>query len=554
MDIIMNYLHQGMSAVLPFIVLLGVLIFVHELGHFLVAKFFGVRVEVFSLGFGKKLLSYKKGDTTYCISLIPLGGYVKMYGDEIGSDIPEKEKQFSFTHKPVLQRIAVVLAGPMMNFFFAILVFFLVAQIGEEVRSPLVGDVTPGSIAAKAGVQSGDLILEVNSVPVRSWDEVQKNLQVSKNRSATLKIKHLDGSEQQIEAITEIVPNPNPVSLDDYIAEIQGLVYASKAASVGVLPDSILAQVGLQNGDVITMINDTPVKYFRYLESSLQKIASETKKLQFQVQRLSLDEKKNEVKSFQVELKDSFKDLKSLGLESSELYLAKVLDGSPAQKAGLMVADRILEINGATVQHWEQVLQSIKSFSGNGSLTLKVRRGLEIKELSITPTMTTQSNGLGNEEKRFTIGIIPYMTQGAPTTTVVKADGIFNALHRGFQKTIDVSIMTAVSFLKLIQNKISPKHIGGVIAIGQAASETFKIGISHFLQMMGLISINLFILNLLPIPVLDGGHLLFYIIEALRGAPVSMRKMEIAQQIGLFLLMSLMLLSLFNDFTRIISN
>ena len=554
MDIIMNYLHQGMSAVLPFIVLLGVLIFVHELGHFLVAKFFGVRVEVFSLGFGKKLLSYKKGDTTYCISLIPLGGYVKMYGDEIGSDIPEKEKQYSFTHKPVLQRIAVVLAGPMMNFFFAILVFFLVAQIGEEVRSPLVGDVTPGSIAAKAGVQSGDLILEVNSVPVKSWDDVQKNLQVSKNRSATLKIKHLDGAEQQIEAITEIVPNPNPVSLDDYIAEIQGLGYASKAASVGVLPDSILAQVGLQNGDVIAMINDTPVKYFRYLESSLQKISSETKKLNFQVQRLSLDEKKNELKSFQIELKDSFKDLKSLGLESSELYLAKVLDGSPAQKAGLMVADRILEINGTAVQYWEQVLQSIKSFSGNGSLSLKIRRGLEVKELSITPTMTTQSNGLGNEEKRFTIGIIPYMTQGAPTTTVVKADGFFNALHRGFQKTIDVSVMTAVSFLKLIQNKISPKHIGGVIAIGQAASETFKIGISHFLQMMGLISINLFILNLLPIPVLDGGHLLFYIIEALRGAPVSMRKMEIAQQIGLFLLMSLMLLSLFNDFTRIISN
>jgi regulator of sigma E protease len=511
-------------------------------------------VEVFSLGFGKKLLSYKKGDTTYCISLIPLGGYVKMYGDEIGSDIPEKEKQYSFTHKPVLQRIAVVLAGPMMNFFFAILVFFLVAQIGEEVRSPLVGDVTPGSIAAKAGVQSGDLILEVNSVPVKSWDDVQKNLQVSKNRSATLKIKHLDGAEQQIEAITEIVPNPNPVSLDDYIAEIQGLGHASKAASVGVLQDSILAQVGLQNGDVITMINDTPVKYFRSLESTLQKVSSETKKLNFQVQRLSLDEKKNELKSFQIELKDSIKDLKSIGLESSELYLAKVMDGSPAQKAGLMVADRILEINGTAVQYWEQVLQSIKSFSGTGSLSLKVRRGLEVKELSITPTMTTQSNGLGNEEKRFTIGIIPYMTQGAPTTTVIKADGFFNALHRGFQKTIDVSVMTAVSFLKLIQNKISPKHIGGVIAIGQAASETFKIGISHFLQMMGLISINLFILNLLPIPVLDGGHLLFYIIEALRGTPVSMRKMEIAQQIGLFLLMSLMLLSLFNDFTRIISN
>ncbi len=554
MDIIMNYLHQGMSAVLPFVVLLGVLIFVHELGHFLVAKFFGVRVEVFSLGFGKKLLSYKKGDTTYCISLIPLGGYVKMYGDEIGSDIPEKEKQYSFTHKPVLQRIAVVLAGPMMNFFFAILVFFLVAQIGEEVRSPVVGDIPVGSVAAKAGVQSGDLILEVNSAPVKSWDEVQRNLQVSKNRSASLKIRHQDGSEKQIEAITEIVPNPNPVSLDDYIADIQGLSYISKAASVGVKPDSILAKAGLQTGDVITMVNDTPVKYFRHLESVLQTVSSEKKSIQFQIQRLSLDEKKNDSKTISFELQDSIKDLSSIGLESSELFLAKVLDGSPAQKAGLMIGDRIVEINNNPVEHWEQVLQNIKSFSGTGSISIKIRRGSELKDLSMTPTMTTQSNGLGNEEKRFTIGIIPFMTQGSASTTVIKADGFLNALGRGFQKTIDVSVMTAVSFLKLIQNKISPKHIGGVIAIGQAASETFKIGMSHFLQMMGLISINLFILNLLPIPVLDGGHLLFYTIEALRGAPVSMRKMEIAQQIGLFLLMSLMLLSLFNDFTRIISN
>ena len=123
MDILIAYLHQGLSAVIPFVILLGLLIFVHELGHFLVAKFFSVRVEVFSLGFGKKIFQFKKGDTTYCVSLIPLGGYVKMFGDEPGADIPEDQKPFSFTHKPVGQRIGVVLAGPLMNLFFAVFLF-----------------------------------------------------------------------------------------------------------------------------------------------------------------------------------------------------------------------------------------------------------------------------------------------------------------------------------------------------------------------------------------------------------------------------------------------
>src|SRR5688572_19351866 len=141
MEFLTHYLHQGASFIVPLIILLGLLIFVHELGHFLVAKYYGVRVEVFSLGFGKKIFSHKRGDTEYCISLIPFGGYVKMFGDDPTAEVPAEEKKFAFNHKPVGQRIAVVLAGPLMNFFFAILLFMMITLIGEETIQPVIGDI-----------------------------------------------------------------------------------------------------------------------------------------------------------------------------------------------------------------------------------------------------------------------------------------------------------------------------------------------------------------------------------------------------------------------------
>jgi regulator of sigma E protease len=180
-----------------------------------------------------------------------------------------------------------------------------------------------------------------------------------------------------------------------------------------------------------------------------------------------------------------------------------------------------------------------------------LREGQSI-DLSITPKMTKQMLPTGQEEKRYTIGIAPVVNMAAPETMIVKTDGLGSALVRGTQRTWDVSVMTVMSFVRLFQGQISPKNVGGVISIGQAASETFKIGITQFLAMMAIISVNLFVLNLLPVPVLDGGHLVFYVIEMVKGAPLSLKKMEIAQQVGLAILMSLMIFALFNDFTRLL--
>ena len=210
MDLILAKFQAVLSGFGPFIILLGFLIFVHELGHFLVAKWCGVRVEVFSLGFGKKILQFKRGGTNYCISLIPLGGYVKMFGDELGAKIEKEDIPFSFTHKKLWQRFAVVLAGPLMNFFFAIFIFTAVGLLGEDVRRPVLGDVSENTLAYKAGFRSGDEVQAINSTPVKTWDQLQEALDSGANTKVSFTIKR-GGADQvlQLEATPTLRANEN---------------------------------------------------------------------------------------------------------------------------------------------------------------------------------------------------------------------------------------------------------------------------------------------------------------------------------------------------------
>lgn len=553
---IFSYFQQGLSAIVPFVILLGILIFVHELGHFLVARWCGVRVEVFSLGFGKKLLKFKKGDTTYALSLIPLGGYVKMFGEQGADNIPEEEKKYSFTHKNVWQRIAVVLAGPLMNFFFAILIFFTVAMVGEDAKTPVAGDVTASSPAYAAGFRSGDKIVSVNQKPISTWEDLQKTISLKEPQDLRLDVVvEREGTKEVAQFAMDTKPerNPNVLSNFDYIAHIDGLSPYSAGTTVGVLPNSPLHALGLKTGDTLTSINGQKVTYWRQIEPLLTKLnAKEPLTIEAMgVREGDKTEKPLTVTLAPLESMNSF-TMQGLGFESSELYLSKVLENSPAEAAGLRSMDRLVSINNVTLQKWEDVISNIKSFDGKNPVDLVVLRNGEKVNLKITPKMTTQMTAAGTEEKRYTIGISPIANIAVPELMTVKASGIGEALVRGTQKTWEVSVMTVMSFVKLFQGMISPKNIGGVISIGQAASETFKIGLTQFLQMMAIISVNLFILNLMPIPVLDGGHLVFYIIEVVKGAPLSIKKMEIAQQVGLALLMSLMIFALFNDFTRLL--
>lgn len=553
MDILLNYLHSGFSAVVPFVILLGLLIFVHELGHFAVAKWCGVRVEVFSLGFGKKILSYKKGDTLYCISLIPLGGYVKMFGDEVGAEISAEDKKHSFLHKNVWQRIAVVIAGPLMNFFFAIFVLLIVSFLGEDARQPIVGDVAVDSSVYQAGVRSGDKIISIADHEIRSWEELQSELNQHIGQSVKFKVQHNTTNEfSDINLNVMSKPNPNILSLDHEIGEVDGLAPISTAALVGIKSKTKAEVLGLQTGDRIVSINGQAINFFRELEPTL--LGLQGQKVAIEVERFaSIDTEKSEKISMDTVL-PAFASLESLGIEKSDLYLSKIVADSPAAKAGLKAGDRLLQVNELVLKKWEDVLSTVKSYSGDGDLNVMFTRDGKIESVLLKPQMTEQTTVQGAQDKRYTIGIFPWVAVAPPETVKVVAGSLSQGLSRSIQRTWDITVMTVMSFIRLAQNKISPKNIGGVISIGQAASETFKTGVSQFLTMMAVISVNLFILNLLPIPVLDGGHLVFYTVEAIRGAPLSMRKMEIAQQVGLVLLMSLMVFALFNDFSRILGH
>ena len=551
MQTLLHYFQSGANYVFSAVILLGVLIFVHELGHFLVARFCGVRVEVFSLGFGKKIWKVVRGDTTYCVSIIPLGGYVKMYGDQPNDDVPDSLKAVSFTHKTVWQRISIVLAGPLMNCFFAILIFAVVGIMGVDQRSPQFGDIEQNSPAWSAGLRSGDRILSINSVNVKSLEDAIPIFNKNIGSQVSLEIER-DNQIQKILAPIISRDNPNPLSLSEKIGVIEGADTESIAPIIGLKSNSLLRALGIKTGDVIKSINGTEITKYSQISSVLLKNQS-SPTIQFEIERYTEGVETPEKLSVNMATpKNISAGAESFGITSADVFLAKIIPDSPAEKAGLVAGDQIIKVNDLVISKWDQVLNSIKNWDEKNPIQITVVRNGKELAMKVTPQMTNQVSSLGTNDKRFTIGIVPTIAVAMPEIVTIKQEGVLTALAYGARQTYDFSIVTVLSFVRLFQNKISPKSVGGLISIGQAAGETMKMGLNKFLSMMAIISVNLFILNLLPVPVLDGGHLVFYTIEVLKGSPLSLKKMEMAQQVGLVLLMSLMVFALFNDFSRLL--
>lgn len=560
--------------ILPFILLLGLLVFVHELGHFLVALACGVRVEVFSLGFGKKILSWKKGHTTYCISLIPLGGFVKMFGEQ-GSEnvITDEDRKVAFSHKTPWQRIAIVLAGPLMNFFFAVAVFATIAQVGEQTRAAKITGVVADSPAVKFGFKAGDQILKVENEPVKSYEDFQKQLNQNKTRTISIDVQNSSGEARKISATVSAIDNPNIFSLEKQVGQIEGLESLSVNATVAVALDSPAYKAGLRTGDEVTSFNGVKTTSLAELETAFQKAIADSNatvseypisvlrpflqddpkkatKVKYQIpQEIPEEGAKIQLTISKADLVKS-QNLKNFGFEKTELYLGQVVKGSPADMAELQPYDRIVSINAKPITKWEDIASTVKAFDGREALTFVVSRdGTELIK-KITPKVTELTTAFGGIDKRYTVGVSPLIVLAEPEIIVVKADNPLQALIKGTDRTVDISVMTIMSFVKLFQGEVSPKNLGGMVSIGKAAKDSFEMGAQAFFMTMGILSVSLFILNLMPIPVLDGGHLVFYTIELIKGSPISLRKMEIAQQVGLVLLLGLMVLAQYNDIVK----
>ena len=440
-----------------FLIVLGVLVVFHELGHFLAARWVGVKVLKFSLGFGPKLLGRTAGDTEYVLSLIPLGGYVKLFGEEASETIAPQDQIRSFAHQSLSKRMLIVAAGPGFNFILSYIIFTIWLASGSPLFVPTMQDLMPvveviqsGSPAEKAGLEIGDRIIRVDEEPVSTQNELYDAVNRSHGHGITIDVD--------------------------------------------------------RHGQIKTLLL-TPTVH-------------------------SFPDKPNE------------KPMYLLGIEGYPPEVAGVLPNTPAQKAGLRVGDRIIDIEGTPIATWSEMTKIIRDHPGH-PLSVTIQRNHQTQILTVTP----EPEQVRDDGHPTTIGKIGIMRPSRSTRYVTTP---FMAPLKGLQATWEWSALTIVGVYKMLTGDISSKNIGGPLMIATVSGENAERGLSNLIFLIAILSINLGILNLLPIPILDGGHLFFFTCEAILGRPLGDRPREIAQQIGLMLLVSIMVYATWNDIARLL--
>jgi len=441
---------------LAFVVALGVLVTVHEFGHFWVARRLGVKVLRFSVGFGKPLWSRRSrdGETEYVIAGIPLGGYVKMLDEREGEVAPE-ELHRAFNNKPVATRIAVVVAGPLFNLLFAALVFWVVFVSGVHGVRPLVGGTEPGSVAARAGFVSGDEILKVNDQSSPTWDTVRLaafNAALDHAR-LVMEVRGADGavSERTIDL---------------------------SASSKAVEPADILKDLGFQAW--------TP-----------------------------------------------------------PAVLGRIKPGSPAAKSGLREGDRVTAVDGKPIGDWLDWVKYVRDHPDQWIKT-QVERGGQTVTVRVRPAAKEiRGKVYGQVGVRLPDGALDKLD-------AVRRYGPLEAAGAAVHRTWEMSALMLRVLGAVATGHASLDNISGPLTIAQYAGESASLGLVEYLGFLGLISVSLGVLNLLPIPILDGGHLMYYLIELVKGSPVSEQAQALGQRVGIFLLLMLMGLAFYNDFMRLL--
>lgn len=450
-----------MTTLLAFVVAIVVLVLFHELGHYAVARYFDVKVLRFSIGFGQVLYSRRFGnsETEWVLSAIPLGGYVKML-DEHEDTVPEQDLPRAFTRKPVLQRMAIVVAGPFANLLLAIVLYFVLFIHGVPGLKPVLGEITPDTPAASAGLKSNQTIVSIDGQATPSWQEIRW------------------------------------VLID--------LVLQQKAARIELRTPEGEAE-------------------FRMLEMSGLKPA---------------------------DLDGDF--LKKLGMQPYQppVYpiIGKLLEGGAAERAGLQVNDRVLLADGREVALWDDWVNVVRSHPGK-KLDIEIERAGARMKLSLTPEVFDEG---GKTVGR--IGAGAYFDKAAYEAMLTEVSySPVDALPEAVRKTWETSVFSLKMMGKMVVGEVSLKNLSGPITIADYAGQSAHIGLGAYIGFVALISISLGVLNLLPIPLLDGGHLLYYSVELVKGSPVSDGLWEAGQKVGIALLVTMMFFALYNDINRLIS-
>lgn len=448
--------------ILAFIVALGVLITFHEFGHYLVARWCGVKVLRFSIGFGQPLFKKNLGkdQTEWVVAALPLGGYVKML-DEREEEVPPEDLARAFNRQSVSKRFAIVAAGPLANFLLAILLYWLLFISGVSGIKPMLGPIKPSTPAAMAAFQEGETIVKIENEPVATWQDARWVL-----------LSH--------------AVDRNPEVMVETINE-RGEIFWRKMNLSHMHADDLDAHF-----------------------------------------------------------------LEKIGLAVYQPFMSpvvgQVMASSAGERAGLMAGDEILSIDHKEIEHWEELVTIIRAHPGQ-PLILEILRDGKIMEIPITPDSANEGN---SEIGR--IGIAPKIDHEVLNKLHVNVSyppGV--ALLKAFDKTWEMTIFTLRMLGKMVMGEVSLKNVSGPITIADYAGQSAQMGIIAYLGFLALISISLGVLNLLPIPVLDGGHLMYYVIEIIKGSPLSEKTMAIGQQIGIAMLFTLMVFAIYNDIYRLIS-
>lgn len=542
------------------IVLLGGLIFFHELGHYSVAKFFNIKVEVFSLGFGKKLFSRKWGETEYSLSIIPFGGYVKMMGDDPFKGIPAEEVERSFSTQKLYKRFLVVAAGPLANLLLAYVLFTVIFWSGQPTLSTKIGTVSVASPAWEAGIRPKDRVVEIFGQQVSTWSELEEILKPRIGEKADLKIER-EGTVLSLPVIISKVRVRDAFGEEKEAGGIKGITPYPLASVVGISnSESLAAKAGFKTGDQITKIETRNIQTYEDLNEAFRALWEENKPLAVSYKRK--DEKGKDLPETVASIKlpklekqlSPFGAAEILGFYPSEVFIRQINPDSPAEKAGLKAGDRITKVGETAVYNFDSIVDTVQeSGSKSEAIAMTVEREGKVLSFSMTPIHTTLEDPITHQPyKKYLVGFAPNTFTSDADTTKIQIRSPLELIARAVSETNELARKMVISLVKLASGQISVKNLGGPVLIASVAGKSLDAGIIPFLQVMALISINLFLLNLFPIPILDGGHLLFFTIEALKGKPVSIRTMEIANQVGMAVILMLVGLTLFNDITRII--
>ncbi len=448
-----------LSSLFFFIIAIGVLITVHEFGHFWVARRLGVKVLRFSIGFGKPLWTWRRqgDDTEYVLAALPLGGYVQML-DEREGPVPPEEHHLAFNRKPLGHRFAIVAAGPLANFLLAFLAYWLMFVIGISGVKPLVGEVEPGSLAERGGFRNGDLILTIDNRAVATWNAA----------FLALMEESLDGEAVEVEVLDETG-----------IRRVRQLDFS--ALPSGVDRSNIISNLGLQP-------YSPPIPP----------------------------------------------------------VIGNLEPGGAAEQAGFQPGDRILSVDDQPIDDWRAWVKVVRE-SPARNLKVVVQRGTEEVTLILTPAVVkTQEGEIGR------IGAaVSYPEDLVTEMEAVERYGPLAAGAKAAVRTWDMSLLTVRMLWRMVVGDVSVENLGGPIRIAQYAGYSASVGFISFIGFLALISISLGVLNLLPIPILDGGHLLFYIIEFFKGSPVSDQAQALGQRVGIAILIAVMAIAFYNDLAHL---